>query len=96
VFYRFVSFSVTLDDLEGHLAVVGLIKCNSTNTCAFRMVSADMTIAEIVVKILLLADSVANLTTVPCDICSLAVPDPRVSHTMDVLSPFIPVRCHSD
>ena len=28
--------------------------------------------------------------------CSLAVLDPRVSHTMDALSPFIPVLCHSD
>jgi len=28
--------------------------------------------------------------------CSLAVVDPRVGHTMDVLSPFIPVLCHSD
>ena len=27
---------------------------------------------------------------------SLAVLDPRVGHTMDVLSPFIPVLCHSD
>ena len=26
--------------------------------------------------------------------CSLAVLDPRVGHTMDVLSPFIPVLCH--
>ena len=26
----------------------------------------------------------------------LAVLDPRVGHTMDVLSPFIPVICHSD
>ena len=26
----------------------------------------------------------------------LAVLDPRVGHTMDVLSPFIPVFCHSD
>ena len=26
----------------------------------------------------------------------LAVLDPRVGHTMDVLSPFIPVLCHSD
>ena len=31
----------------------------------------------------------------PCS-CSLAVLDPRVGHTMDVLSPFIPVLCHSD
>ena len=28
--------------------------------------------------------------------CSLAVLDPRVGHTMDVLSPFIYVLCHSD
>jgi len=28
--------------------------------------------------------------------CSLAVLDPRVGHTMDGLSPFIPVLCHSD
>ena len=28
--------------------------------------------------------------------CSLAVLDPRVGYTMDVLSPFIPVLCHSD
>ena len=28
--------------------------------------------------------------------CFLAVLDPRVGHTMDVLSPFIPVLCHSD
>ena len=28
--------------------------------------------------------------------CSLAVLDPRVGHTMDVLSSFIPVLCHSD
>ena len=29
-------------------------------------------------------------------IWSLAVLDPRVGHTMDVLSPFIPVLCHFD
>ena len=28
--------------------------------------------------------------------CSLAVLDPMVGHTMDVLSPFIPVLCNSD
>jgi len=28
--------------------------------------------------------------------CSLAVFDPRAGHTMDVLSPFVPVLCHSD
>jgi len=29
-------------------------------------------------------------------LCSLAVLDPRIGHTMDVLSPFISVLCHSD
>ena len=28
--------------------------------------------------------------------CSLAVLDPRVGHTMDILSPFISVLCHFD
>jgi len=28
--------------------------------------------------------------------CSLAVLDPSVGYTMDVLSPFNPVLCHSD
>ena len=28
--------------------------------------------------------------------CSLAVLDPRVGHTTDVLSPFVHVLCHSD
>jgi len=28
--------------------------------------------------------------------CSLAVLDPRVGHTMDVLYPFISVLCHYD
>jgi len=28
--------------------------------------------------------------------CSLAVLDPRVGHTMDVLSPFISVLCRFD
>ena len=27
---------------------------------------------------------------------SLAILDPRVGHTMDILSPFIPILCHSD
>ena len=28
--------------------------------------------------------------------CSLAIINPRVGHTMDVLSPFISILCHSD
>jgi len=31
-----------------------------------------------------------------CSSVLLAVLDPRVGHTVDVLSPFIPVICHSD
>ena len=36
------------------------------------------------------------VTGEPVQFCSLAVLNPRVGHTMDVLSPFIPVLCHSD
>ena len=32
----------------------------------------------------------------PVLFCSLAVLDPRVSHSMDALTPFISVLCHSD
>jgi len=32
--HRFMPFPVTLDDLEGHSPVAGLIKCNSTNIYA--------------------------------------------------------------
>jgi len=40
--YLFVPFPMTLDDLEGHSPVAGLIKYNSTNVCAtFRTVSTD-------------------------------------------------------
>ena len=38
---------------------------------------------------------VAILRSSSCS-CSLAVLDPRVGHTMNVLTPFIPVLCHSD
>jgi len=40
--HRFVPFPMTLDDLEGHSPVAGLMNCNSTNMCAtFRTVSTD-------------------------------------------------------
>ena len=40
--YRFVPLPMTLNDLEGHSPVAGLIKCDSTNMCAtFRTVSTD-------------------------------------------------------
>ena len=41
------------------------------------------------------AETGLHLNTCSCS-CSLAILDPRVGHTMDVLSPFIPVLCHSD
>jgi len=37
-----------------------------------------------------------NLTNTIVLFCSLSFLDPRVGHTMDVLSPFISVLCHSD
>jgi len=40
--YRYVPFPMTLNELEGHSPVAGLVKCNSTNFCAtFRTVSTD-------------------------------------------------------
>jgi len=45
--YRFVSFSMTLGDFEGHWPVAGLIKCNSTNICAtFRTVQLTRRVAR--------------------------------------------------
>jgi len=41
--YVFVSFPMTLDDLESHSRDAGLIKCNSTNICVtFSTVLTDM------------------------------------------------------
>ena len=36
-----------------------------------------------------------TMYSTPITFRCLAVLDPRVGHTMDVLSPFIPVLCHS-
>ena len=47
------------------------------------------------IQILLLA-YLRSLHVICSCSCSLALLDPRVGHTMDVLSPFIPVLCHSD
>ena len=52
-----------------------------------------------------ISDSVMAMVDVDCSrgtdslavlFCSVAVLDPRVGHTMDVLSPFISIPCHSD
>jgi len=45
-------------------------------------------------SLLLHASYVAWSVSTQADCCSLAVVDPKVCHTMDVLSPFIPVLCH--
>ena len=46
--YRFVTFPMMLNDLEGHSPVAGLIKCNSTNIWAmFRTVSTDTARLEV-------------------------------------------------
>ena len=38
---------VTLNDLEGHSAVVGLFKCNLSNICAvFHQISTDSALAR--------------------------------------------------
>jgi len=44
-------------------------------------------------QILHLQQHAASVTVL---LCSLAILDPRVGHTMDRLSPFISVLCHSD
>ena len=41
-------------------------------------------------------ESLHQVTPTTVLFCSFAVLDPRVGHNMDVLSPFIPVLCHSD
>ena len=49
--YLFVPFPMTLDDLEGHSPVAGLIKYNSTNVCAtFRTVSTDTALRALLVR----------------------------------------------
>jgi len=41
------AIAVTLNDLEGHLQVVGLFKCNPSNICAaFNTISTDTVLAR--------------------------------------------------
>ena len=42
------------------------------------------------------AHFISHLQSDTVPFCSLAFLDPRVGHTMDVLSPFISIHCHSD
>jgi len=50
----------------------------------------------IVTVVVVIRAAVAADLLVSVLFCSLAVLDPRVGHTMDVLSPFISILCHSD
>jgi len=47
-------------------------------------------------QIILLGDGHETVNNAKFCSVLLAVLDPRVGHTMDALSPFIPVLCHSD
>jgi len=45
--YKMAATAVTLNDLEGHLPVAGLFKCNLSNICAaFYMISTDSVLAR--------------------------------------------------
>ena len=47
VAYRMAPVLVTLDDLEGHLPVAGLFKCNLLNIfAAFYQISTDIVLAQ--------------------------------------------------
>jgi len=44
--YQMAATAVTLNDLEGHLSVAGLFKCNPSNICtAFYTISTDSVLA---------------------------------------------------
>ena len=45
--YQMVATAMTLNDLEGHSQVVGLFKCNPSNTCAvLDTISTDSMLAR--------------------------------------------------
>ena len=45
--YEMAATAVTLNDLEGHVPVAGLFKCNPSNICtAFYMISTDSVVAR--------------------------------------------------
>jgi len=44
--YQMAATTVTLNNLEGHAAVVGFFKCNPSNICtAFYTISTDTVLA---------------------------------------------------
>jgi len=63
---------------------------------AFRVVAELRTAAVIIDPTLVHVYHTHTHTDTPVLFCSLAFLDPRVGHIMDLLSPFIPVLCHSD
>ena len=45
--YQIAAMEMTLNDLEGHLPVAGLFKCNPSNICAaFYTISTDSVLAQ--------------------------------------------------
>ena len=45
--YQMAATAVTLNDLEGHLPVAGLLKCNPSNICAaFYTISTETMLAR--------------------------------------------------
>ena len=45
--YQMAATAVTLNDLEDHSQVAGLVKCNPSNTCAaFYTISTDIVLAR--------------------------------------------------
>ena len=85
---------VQLIETEGDRASGGNVTlhlmCCGLYLCLLSMVVVD-TAAAAVTVVAAVGDYRSSLL-----FCSLAVLDPRVGHTMDVLSPFISILCHSD
>ena len=67
--YQMTTTAVTLNDLEGHSPVAGLLKCNPSNICAaFYMISTHSALAELLVQFRLLSDCMMrNLTSALLD-----------------------------
>ena len=93
------------DDLESLSRSCTLLKCDFFVKCAaFGKISTDITCSSSWVSCWLLwskwwiyTPCLKKCATVFLPLfCSLAFLDPRVGHTVDVLSPFISILCHSD
>jgi len=84
------SFSITFSAVVGIAAPTG-----QQSLCGLHK--------NLQVKVSIIVNGARSATRIVCNMyhtsvmfCSLAILNQRVDHTMDVLSPFISVRCHSD